>query len=349
MLTLLALAAMARPTDGGQFSYDSTDVLAHWDEPSGLIRVHYSTSGTNQADLTDADDDGVPDYVAIVGLTAVEAWHLFADDLGVRSPLRETDLGSAIGGSEAFDVYLVDFGGNADGHFGVDRCSGGVCSGYLVIENDFQGYGYSSLQEAADVLTSHELFHGVQYAYTDSMPNWFAEGTAVWAEKRFDEASWDFMRFADAYLEDVGRSLDRPPTGPVPAFAYATCLYWDFLTIRLGNDAMADLMLALEGIPDDQVIDAIDVFLEDAGDPFDANWPVFASWNLATWPRNGLAPSYDYAADIGPIAEEAEGPSLDEDHRFYPLASSYFHLVHPGGPLWFGIEEGVPELVFAVQ
>jgi hypothetical protein len=262
------------------------------------------------------------------------------------------DLGP-VGGSPAFDLYLVDFGGSADGAFGVDACDdAGHCSGYLAMENDFAGYGYSSMTAAIRTLVSHELFHGVQAAYARDLPVWFSEGTATWAEVSFDPDSEDFRRFANVYLADAGRSLDRPPAGPVPAFAYSTALFWDFLSLRHGDGFVVALLEGVE-TPDGSVADTLAVVqsaLELEGDDLAAAWPVFAAWNLATGRRAGAAEGYPYADDLRGVGLEIEaGATIDEDVRVFPLGSVYAELAHTGGPLWVAADEAAPELAFSLH
>lgn len=357
MILGLALAATpawaVRPTEGGLFPFDDADVVAHWDEPNGRVRVWYAASGPSVVQAGDADADGVPDFVERVGVTTELAFE-HTEAVGFRLPLFEADLGlGSIGGSPAFDVYLVDFALKSDGSFGVDACDdAGHCSGFLSMENDFAGYGYSSDEVAIDTLVSHELFHGVQYAYAGGQPVWFVEGMAAWAEISFDPDSADFRRFASAYLQDAGRSLDHPPAGPVPTFAYATGLFWDFLARRHGDAFLVALMEATE-TPDGSVVDTLDVLeavLADEADDLATAWPVFAAWNLATGRRAGVAESYPYAADLRGVAIEIEGgEAIDDEPRVFPLASVYGALSHPGGPLWVASDEAAPDLAFSIH
>jgi hypothetical protein len=183
ILLLSGTVLAARPdSGGGLFSFDDADVIEYVDGPAGRVRVHFSIDGPNLTLLDDEDLSGAPDFAEEVAATAEDVLD-FYDGLGFLAPLSESEMGlGKLGGSDALDFYLVDFGGNADGQFSVDTCAGSVCSGYMIIENDFAGYGYSSLSEAIAVLTSHELFHGVQYAYSANQPVWMSEGMAVWAE-----------------------------------------------------------------------------------------------------------------------------------------------------------------------
>jgi len=354
LLCTPAAARAQRPTEGGMFSFEATDVVEHWDEPTGQVRVHYSVEGPSVTLLDDDDTDGIPDFAQDVATTAATVLAFYEEDMGLRLPLSEQEMGlSALGGSFALDVYLVEFAGTGDGAFGIDTCSSDPfhCSGFLSIENDFVGYGYPSLQMAIDVLTSHELFHGVQQAYDSRQEVWFTEGTAVWGERAYDPDSLDFLRFADAYLADTARSLDRPPTGPVPSFAYGTCLWWDFLTTRHGSDFMNDLLVAVETSAgtDDATLAIMEELIVAAGDTLEDAWLDFASWNLATGPRAGGIESYEYAADLDGISAEMFGNGLDDENRFYPLATTYYRLDHRGGPIWFGIDEAAPDLAFVLH
>lgn len=357
VLSVIALAspgaAEVRPTQGGNYAYDASDIVESWEEPGNRVRVHYSASGPTVTLLDDIDDNGTPDFVEDVALSAVDVLDLFAD-LGLRPPLSEEDLGlGPLGGSPALDVYLVDFAGTGDGHFGVDGCTDVPfhCAGHLLVENDFSGYGYPSLELAVDVLTSHELFHAVQDAYDSGQGSWFSEGTAVWAERQFDPDSVDFLRLVNAYLADTGRSLDVPPLGPVSSWAYGTALWWDFLTLRHDVSLMHELLLATESegeVPADTLA-GMEAVIEARGDTLAEAWMTFASWNLATAGRAGVMPGYPYARALRGIASEANGTSIDDDNRFYPLATTYYRLEHEGGAIWFGLGEAAPGLHFALH
>ena len=344
-LSLLALLspAHARPTDGGRWGYTDTDTVTSLDGATGRVRVWFSTAGPNAVKVGDSDADGLPDFAEEVADTTEAVLDRY-DEVGFRAPLPD----GARGGDSLLDVYLVDFGGNADGNWASEVCdSEGRCSGYFVMENDFAGYGYGSDSLAIRVLTSHELFHGVQAAYDSDEPVWFSEGTATWAEALFDPESADFVAFCDAYLEDTGRSLDRPPSGPVPTFAYATALWWWFLTDRHGVQFMVDLLESTDGA--DGVLPDMEALENAAGSSLRQDWTTFAGWNLATGPRAGTADSYPFARRIGPVRYEESGAAIDDENRFYPLATTYYRLDHPGGPLAFATAFPAPELAFALH
>ena len=341
----------SRPDSGsGMYAYEDEDVVESLDGPAGVVRVHYSVAGPNVTLLDDDDLNGLPDFPEEVAATAEEVLQ-FYQDMGFRAPVSEADMGVTGGGSGAFDFYLVDFAGAGDGAFSIEYCDSepNICSGYMLMENDFSGYGYSSKTAAIRTLTSHELFHSVQAAYEYDSPIWYTEGTAVWAERQFDPDNEDFISFASAYLEDTSRSLDEPPAAPVPTFAYATCIWWQFMTDRLGPDAIVELQERQEwdGELADTLVE-VQAVIEGYGSTLQEEWTTFATWNAATGFQAGILDSYDFAADLGDLITEKTGETIEDENRFFPLATTYYRLDHPGGPLWFTHTDDATGLHFAL-
>ena len=330
-------AQAARPTDGtGAYSFDAADQVEHLDGPAGLVRVHYSVKGPNLVRQGDDDKDGLPDFAEEVALTAEDVLTVY-QQAGLRLPLTEAEMGlSDLGGSGALDFYLVDFNYTGDGQFGLDACQGGLCSGYMAMENDFSGYGYTSISTAIRTLTSHELFHGVQYAYLDDLPGWMSEGTAMWSEYLYDPDSDDFIAWCGRYLQEPDRGLDRTPSGAFTGWEYGTGLFFAFLDLFLGSDAVVALMEELSVLGGEAALEALDAAIAGAGSSIEEVWTTFATWNLATGGRAGELEGYPFAALLDEIEPLAEGESLVDDERVYPLATAYLYVEHGGGPLWFG-------------
>jgi hypothetical protein len=340
-LWLIASVFAQRPDEGGLFSFSSSDVLAHHDSTS--FRIHYSIEGPNQTRLTDDDENGIPDFVEEVALTAEDVLFVY-EETGFRRPLQESDIGMELGGSPAFDFYLVDFNGSSDGMFGIDGCIDHRCAGYMVMENDFAGYGYNSLSKAISVLVSHEFFHAIQAAYRAEQETWLSEGMAVWAEHIFEPETRDYISFSSAYLGDTERSINRPPAGAISAFSYGTALWFGFLQEKLGEGAVIAILEAL-----DTEEDSSQAMFDVLGEDLLTLWNEFARWNLATSRRSGGLSSYPYADQLYGLSFAQEGTKIEDDHRFYPLAASYFILNHDGGTLNFLIEEGGEGLLFSLH
>ena len=338
-------AQAQRPTEGGLFSFDSTDEVVYYED--GMVRVHYSISGNNQTIMDDLDASGVPDFVEMVAHTANDVLDSYAA-MGFLYPLSESDVGlSLLGGSEAFDFYLVDFGGNSDGMFGVDGCRGTTCAGHMILENDFAGYGYPNLEEAVDVLASHELFHAVQAAYHAGQPSWLSEGGAMWAEWAYNPSVRDFLQFSAAYLGETDRSIYRPPAGVTTAFAYGTGLFFAFWDEYYGEDTtrMIALQESLVGLAEED----IDAVVFEQMDDIETDWMAFSRWNLATNARSGEVESYSFAPRLWGLLSEIKDSTIQDDVRFYPLATTYFELEHVGGDCHFVYEGDDQDVRFALH
>jgi len=343
LYSLIGIGIAERPTEGGLFSFDSEDVVDVYDLDA--IRVHYSSTGPNVVRQTDDDGSGVPDFVEDVAIEA-NAVIDFYSELGFRTPLSESDMSlSPLGGSNAFDFYLVDFGGSADGMFGIDSCDGSQCSGYMVMENDFMNYGYPSISEAIRVLTSHELFHAVQGAYHAQQPSWLSEGSAVWGEWVYDPEALDFYWFAEAYLEDSQRSLHRPPAGLTTSFSYGTALFFAFMDEYYGEQRMQSIQEDIVNIGEEDPIEVVVNHM----DSVSKDWISFSHWNLATGERAGMIESYTFAAEIDGITPEIEGELIQDNHRFYPLATTYYRYTHLGGSAQFVYQGDQQDVYFSIH
>ncbi len=345
MLAMPTLSWAVRPPHGGLFTYADEDELAFFDSADERIRVHYSVSGPNVTSLEDLDGDGESDFVQLVAEVGERALLLLSDDIGFRAPLDDTSLDVFDdGGSSAVDIYLVDFGGQSDGSFAIDKCNTqGACSGAVILENDFRGYGYRSVVEAVETVVPHELFHATEAAYVASTPIWVSEGLAVWTERQFAPDSRDFLGFISAYLEDTARPFHRPPGGPVPAFAYGVGLWWEFLFLEFGEVFILDYLQALAGsevFDDDQALEVLIEHIETYPIDLDSLWDRFALYNLATGSRAGGLESYrDAERMVGLLVEAINVEEGVEAKRYYPLTAHYYELDWSESAAWMGASQ----------
>lgn len=361
VLALPGVARADRPDTPGTteiFRYDASDVVEHHDSPGGSFRVHFTRAGSNSVPLFDGDGSGVPDHVERVAAIYDEVLAFYRDELGYRAPLGDGAIADG-GGDGRFDVYLLDFGGRADGSFRSDACgpaaaagaSAGQCVGFMVQENDFAGYGYPSVEYANRLLASHELFHAVQAAYDSTEGSVLSEGTAVWASEAFDPTLQDLEHFAHGYLDNTDRPIDRPLPGPVDPFSYGSAIFFRFLEERFGRDVIRELIEATET---DDWLPALDGILMTAhGSSFADAFRELVVWDLRTADRADPSSAYANGADyplvrIDPIELPYRGEAL---RVFY--ASAQYRGASPGartsvGAALVGDAAGL-ELVVAVR
>lgn len=146
------------------------------------FRVHYDTSGTEAPDLTDSDENGIPDYVDSTLVYMEYAWDLMVNQLGYLPPLSDEGKG----GGDEIDVYLKDLGINY-GQTMPDKHLTTSTPAYIYIDKDFSDYWFSSHgYDALRVTTAHEFFHTIHFRYMMDLNNliWWMEQTAVWMEDR---------------------------------------------------------------------------------------------------------------------------------------------------------------------
>ncbi len=251
------------------------------------------------------------------------------------------------GGSERFDVYLLDFGGSADGAFRREICApAGGCAGYMVEENDFTGYGYPTRGYAVRLLASHEFFHAIQAAYDRDGATQGAvlsEGTAVWASERFDPGLRDLEGFAAGYLERTDRPLGTDPLGPVPAFAYGAGIFFEHLSTRHGDGVVAALLEALAAAPaGSRWTESLDALLAARfADAFEPAFLDFAARLVFLGPRADDTRGLPRAAAFpGVTTRVVTLPFADASLRLFPASARYFEAIAAPGPLVVRAREG---------
>jgi hypothetical protein len=280
---LFVSIAQARPNTPGStdlFHYAAGEVVESFPSAGGNFRIWFTRAGKDAVPATDANNNGTPDDVEqVAGLyDQVLAFYL---SKGFRMPPSDANLPGDNGGDGRFDVYLLDFGGLSDGSFQRDQCDAqNVCIGYSVHENDFAGYPYPSINYGNRVLSSHEFFHAVQAAYDASEDSIVAEGTATWATEQFDNTLNDFEDQAPGYLSHTDHSLDVVNAGPVDAFSYGTCVFFEFLSESFGDAVIKELWEGAVGPT--TWFAALSGVMQMHQSNFPDAFATFSRWNLFT-------------------------------------------------------------------
>lgn len=314
-----------RPTQGDGFlgnGYAEGVEVRSWPSPGGFVRVWWATSGPDRPAVADADNDQVPDLVQSVASVGDEVFTLLKAQ-GWTLPVSDLTLNDGDnGGDERFDIYLKDMRAG-DGQFIRERCVTTGCAGYIVIENDFRGTSYRSLEEAARVLVSHEYFHAVQSAYTPDLEGWLLEGTATWYEEIFYAEQDDFEHLANLYLKEHKRSLNDRNRGPTDAFQYGASLFFYSVSLVHGYEAI-EAMLAEIKVDESQVL-AVDRALKGLGSSLEAELARFAVFNAFTGSRAKPGQGYPQAQVFDEVEVLALGTrsQFNWDVEVEPLGTRY--------------------------
>lgn len=283
----------ARPVTGhGPIGMNYGAVQAQFIDGGPHVRVWYVEEGPHAVPLADEDGNGVPDFVDLFAELSEGIAARFDDD-GWRRPLSDRLRGLPDdGGDERFDVYLLDFGGSADGLFYREFCEEGrpsACGGYMAVENDFVGYGYASTEDAIRTLFSHEYAHAVGAAYADGTPSWWDEGQAVWAELAYGPVEADVRRLMARWFRTPGRPLDSP-VQPGDSWPYAASAFLVASADWFGVSILQNTWERLADGSSKSATGALDVALQQVGSSLDAAWSRFAAASWFTGARASAAP-----------------------------------------------------------
>jgi hypothetical protein len=260
----VARSFLARPTDGAKDPYDGylkprqarndcevaptpgSHVCVHWAHP-GLERV-------NAPDPTDADSDGVPDYVETTRDELNHVWDRVVTQSGYRPPRADLGPDRGAGPDSRLDVYLTDLGDDYLYGYCVPETRGPrlTASGYCVLDNDYAPRQYGEAQAPLDnlrVTLAHEFFHAVQFAYDYQEDPWLMEGTAVWVEDEIYDDIDDNRQF----IKGGPMTHPRVPLdgyGHGSAGFYAAWTWWRFLAETFPARGTGSLPLVIRDVWD---------------------------------------------------------------------------------------------------
>jgi len=201
--------ARGRPTDDPDPNRNAYTVPQAPRSPRCSLHfcVHWVAEGIDAPSLTDADGDGVPDFVDQVLRIAERVHEVENDKLGWREPRSDGRRGGRKGKT---DVYLSQIGGQLFGYAAPDRGQASKqhriprrLHGYLVLDNDYSAFEFPGTRPADDleVTLAHEYNHILQFGYDAFQDPWFAESTATWMEDQVYNGIDDYLRYVRRWVK----------------------------------------------------------------------------------------------------------------------------------------------------
>ncbi len=304
-----------------------------YDSPEGLFKVHYVTSGTDAVfmplvDTIPLGGDGIPDYVNKTAEIADSVWNFQIDSLGFTAPPSDNPSG----GDGLYDIYILELGSTYYGATYPDIViTAQSATSYFVMDNDYNFAPYNEFAgtpqdmdrrlDAVRVTLAHEFNHSIHFGmdYTDyegtvSNPRlyWWEMSATYMEEAMYDNVN-DYYGYLPYYLATPWKSLRYFVNGSL--FPYGACLFPIFLSEKFDDVAVTrkiwERCRDLGVGPDfPQAVDA--TIREISGDTYDlvSAMREFATWNLFTGSRTGLAP-----AGVG-YSEAANYPRIPDSCLF---------------------------------
>ena len=189
-----------------------------YDSAGGHFRIHYAKSGSDAPPLTDANTNGIPDWVETVAQTF--------EDVANSYTVLGWKLAPTVNGAR-YDVYLRDLATQRS--YGLTTSTAAVpssgfanaYSSYTEIDNDFldsifQNALTGSLTPAQKALqslqitASHEYHHSIQYGYNLYFDIWYAEATSTWYEDELYDSVNQLYKYIPAWFNYSTLALDTP-------------------------------------------------------------------------------------------------------------------------------------------
>jgi hypothetical protein len=143
----------------------------------GFFRIIYHTKGEHAVPSTDANANGVPDYVEDAATQFAVAHHIFCDINGFRNPLES----ERYKGVSFVDVFVNSRarlnGRNGRAFQKPERARPPAAPGARALRIRIS----RDLNVKKNLTPAHEYFHHIQNGTTYLTNAWFHEGTAVWS------------------------------------------------------------------------------------------------------------------------------------------------------------------------
>lgn len=300
------VAALARPTR--TYSYDS---------PGGYFKIHYDTEGLHAVPLTDANTNGIPDYIENLGWYADSSWEHEIVTLGWREPPSD----GVAGGDGRYDVYTESMS-----YYGYCSREGAGpepwadYASYVSVHNNFYNFPPNDDPDgnpagAAKVTLAHEFNHACQYAYDAFDEFFFYELSATYMEDEVFDVVNDNYNYLGSFFTTPYTSLKDESY-----HAYSTFIFGIFLHQVFGPSIMPEIW---DYMRYSNATAAVNQGLNDYSTSFGAEFPRFVEWNYFTGYR-----------DDGLHYEEAgEYPYLNATftENSYPITRSQTSSSRPQG------------------
>ncbi len=244
---LRARRLLQRPSQSGDEAYFGPE------DPASPICdtnfcVHWGTARRDRPPKADSEPNGIPDYVEAVLAAGQRSFEVENGELGWQRGRSDGNRGArgGRGGNGQVDIYLAGLKRGLFGYATSDPGAGGPRRpAYLVIDNDFSGFGGSPL-ELMRVTIAHEYNHVLQFGYDAFEDAWMFESTATWVEDRVYPAINDYFNFLQPFYENPDVPLAETNRRSVKVYGSAMWNHW--LDSRLGPATIRDAWALSRGV-----------------------------------------------------------------------------------------------------
>ncbi|MCE1190273.1 MAG: T9SS type A sorting domain-containing protein [Ignavibacteria bacterium] len=201
-----------------------------------FFQFYYTTTGTNAVATTDANANGVPDYVENMAAAFCKALS-FYDSVGFsHPPLAASDNGRYavyLSSSDAGD-YVYGYSQpetNIHDNPATPIVEQNAYTSFMVMRSEYNDFGNTAAEKqiAMEVTAAHEFFHAVQFGYeTENMEGYLMEMCSTWAEDKVfpgDDDNWQYL--TDIFnTPDVSTDWDEALDGDAVNYSSDYSMHW---------------------------------------------------------------------------------------------------------------------------
>jgi hypothetical protein len=295
-------------------------------------RIHYDTSGTHKIRLW-------PDttYRDAVAAAAENCWATEVTSLGFRQPPSDETYPDN-GGDARYDIYVQALSGvygYTQPEYYFESTPQNDATSYLVIDNDYTGFGYANPQDPMKVTVAHEFNHACQFAHDVDESLWYMEATSTWMEDIVYDSINDYLQYVQYFLNFPYSALDANDGSGLRI--YGACIWNHCLSEVYGDSLIVDIWYQLES--GTSTFSNMNLTLLDYDSSLEEEVQRFSIWNFFTGSRNdgshyqeggswSLAPM-QATYSVYPIVNGAPSASLKPDH----LGCNYIRFTYPSSGL----------------
>ena len=203
------------------------------------FKVHYDMNGNNAPDLTDLNNNSIPDYIEEVGIIAESSMHILVDVMGYMLPPND--------GDNFYDIYVVNqsaWGWNVP----ESPITG---ASYIKIDNNYLGNTFNSsyCSENIDkmrVSVAHEFFHAIQRAYRPNYNtdhDFLLEMSSMWFEDIMVPECNDYLSFtsySNGIFKQPEQKFDGSESLNSASFGYSMALFGHYLSTIVDKKGTKD-------------------------------------------------------------------------------------------------------------
>lgn len=294
------------------------------------FRIHYKTSGTHK--ILNWPDTTYRDAIAT---SAEYSWTREVDEMGFRQPPSDGSDPDGGDGGGLYDIYVQNLSGAygyTAGCYTVPSTPQNDATSYIVIDNDYAGFGYADPQDPMKVTVAHEFNHACQYAHDYDEGLWYMECSAVWAEDMVYPTINDYVFYIPYFYNYPYNSLEwNDGTG---LRVYGSTVWNHFLSEHIDPSVVPAIWYQCESTS--STYSMMDVVLATYGASLETEFRDFAVWNWFTGSRDDGAHYNDgalwaqvpttWSYGAYPITAGYPPSGYAPDH----MACNYLKFTNPG-------------------